>query len=298
MDPISLNFIKHCSSQTDKSPFVKLDNRPPQDDALLLIPAAGGNPLVYRDLFDCLKDLPISIYAVIPKGWDGENIPYQTREEYVNSYEPSLRKLACKASKIHILTWCFGACVGCDLMLTLEIELRGKLFVVEAFAPRKFPQTDLPTRSKLLRRIVSIVRKPRESLSKVVNFLEKRSKKNSLDSKCRKIVKQGLKVPFEDREQWIFDSDMIIYNNYWLPEYAGEIVLVWSEKDPEWEWLKKREMHGQRHFDPVTAFNYWSDIATHVSIETYSGNHETLLKLENVNPIAVMIRNTICNDDR
>ncbi len=232
---------------------------------LFCLHAKGGYVFFYNKLASYLNENQ-PIYALQPRGLNGEDPLYDSIEEMANHYIQEIKTIQ-PQGPYNILATCFSNVVGIEIAQQLQSEGDeiGFLFMVDA-APGRSVQEAINKQGMLAKVNYKIKQTTIYSKSKEIYKKIKRSEDNI-------VVEEDFSVNHEKHLEKIFD-------NYEAKPYMGRITLIRSSEFGE---MRRKDFH----------IDDWLKIVSKDDLEilTVQGHHKTLFLEPEVRNLAETFNN-------
>lgn len=244
--------------------------------------------LLFQDLIDHLEG--VDVYVVMPRGWNGRDKPFETLDSVCEAYSQAILNLNVKAAH-HFLGYCFGGILGFELACRLgRTKSIGFVGVIESFGPQKKEGDSRPQKSSFIHRHCRKALKlgiPKYIGDRVA-AKGRMMKKSGNRFICDLLRHLGMDVPFFWRESHIQFHDLRMEKSYAGTYLSGDVVLFWSEHDPDWDWIQRTE--GKRVFDFGAALENWRRfVGGQVEVVSIPGDHVSMLRGKNAAVLAEFI---------
>lgn len=259
------------------------------EDAIFLLPGVGGNVLVFQDVIPYLEEK--KVFVLMPRGWNGKSRPFEDLESLMKSYVQAVLELGLRGTH-HFVGYCFGGILGLELasrLSKLGVSV-GLLGVIESNGPRANQRTKTGWISHLRRHLGEASRRGLKNylLSRAAGRMRTARKKIKIIS-CHFRMSIGSPIPFDLREEFIASQETEIFRKYKGTHYAGDLVVFWSEKDPEWTWLNGSHRKTRAFCGEKALLNWRTWIQGSTKLIYIPGDHSSILRSPNAEILAKRI---------
>lgn len=256
------NFIVGDTKEHQWKSLVSL-NTQGDKNALFCLHAKGGYVFFYNQLASHLDDNQ-PIYALQPRGLDGNEPLYESIEEMANHYIQEIKSVQAKGP-YNILATCFSNIVGLEMAQQLLNEREEvNLLMIDARA------------GKSLKQILD-----NEGALKKINYKIKTSTLYTKGKSIfKKIVATDQPVSPENQAALKIEAHLEkIFNKYERKPYDGELILIRSS---EFVGLERKDFHLEEWRGLVEEEN--------LKVMTVEGHHETLFVEPEVQNLAEVLK--------
>ena len=253
---------------------------------LFIIPGVGGDVVIFRNLSKMLGRKR-SIYALQPQGINDLEVPREDLEQIVQDHLDLILKVQ-SAGPYFLLGWCSGGIIAYETAIRLKGLGRevNHVFLVESALPddRLSPKTR-DGGSRIKQKIALQLSKLRQEglfypINRARNVVRAFRKERAV-SKYKKNLRRKIPLSHEARLELLSYGQSKGFRHYRGKHYEGNVSVIWSEQDPDWDWLSKHS--AVRFFNPEDAMLAWRKfVSGKVNYHQICGDHLSIYEHPNV----------------